>query len=583
MLITVHVDPTQPMRILIVASGEAEYLRLCDLLAAGHKPPTTPLRAIGSEEGLRAIETEAPDLCLIEDPLGTQPTIDFLHAAEARGIRVPIILLARPRATTGNQEARSDGAANYFVKDTVTASLLEQAIRHALQRQRLDDLLRENEDRYRLLLEQAADGILVMDGQGQLVEANATAGAMLGYTSEDLLRLGMSDIVTLSGARAPTHQADLRAGKTVRMEALMRRQDGTRFPAEISAKMLNGGRFQGIVRDITERKQMDERIRASERLEALGRVSAGVAHEFNNILTGIMGRIDLLALQVQDPDEAAALRTIQQTVDEGAVLVQRIQTFARLRKPGVFTSIPVIDLVNEAVALTEPRWRRPATLGGAAIALLTELEHGLIVAGDPAELREVLTNLILNAVDALPQGGQIVIHTELQGDEVVLTVCDTGEGIPPAVQERIFEPFVSTKVSGSGLGLAVVKDIIQRHGGSVGLVTQPCMGTLFTIRLPQAAAGSASPISPFAEAGPAGPSASSARTMELPPTVDLRQLAHDLRGPLTYVVGYAELLHTRNLPPESVKQIAGEVLQQALRLSDLIARLGTPAPPGSMA
>ena len=167
-----------------------------------------------------------------------------------------------------------------------------------------------------------------------------------------------------------------------------------------------------IHQDITERKQMEERVRAAERLGALGRVAAGVAHEFNNILAGIMGRLDLLALEVREPGPTATLHIIQQAVEDGATVVQRVQAFSRLRTLDAPVPVAVSELVNDVVSMTQPRWQTLPEQQGRALTLRTQIEQGLVVQGNPTELREVLTNLIFNAIDALPQGGQIAIGAE---------------------------------------------------------------------------------------------------------------------------------------------------------------------------
>ncbi len=336
---------------------------------------------------------------------------------------------------------------------------------------------------------------------------------------------------------------------------------------------LDGPALAHAVHAARARAAAEARVRADDRLRAVGRVASGIAHEFNNALAGIVGRLDLLALALPDPAQQATLASVQEAADAGAMLVQRVQDFARLHPPGPSAPAPVTELVTGAVVLTQPRWQAGKP-DQPRIALLTEVEHGLTVDGDATALREALMNLILNAVDALPAGGRISVLAEQVGLEVVLRVQDTGIGMDPAVQAQMFEPFFTTKVTGIGLGLSIVADVAARHGGYVTVETAPDRGTTVALHLP-ARAGDVLPSRNGGAAAPAAP---------LPAPPDLARLAHDMRSPLTYLVGYAELLATRDLPAAQVRAMAAEVLDQAMRLNSLLDRLrgpGSRPPPGN--
>jgi PAS domain S-box-containing protein len=354
------------------------------------------------------------------------------------------------------------------------------------------------------------EGVYALDLEGRVTFANPAATTMLGWSEAELLGRPMHDLIHFQRAdgtplpvsECPVHGVADPGDRVAVDDDVYTRKDGTIFPvAYTSAAISTGGRVTGQVvafRDITERNLMESRARAAERLGALGRVAAGVAHEFNNILAGMMGRLDLLALTVHEPEAVEILRLLQQTVDDGVAMVSRIQAFARLRDAGAMVAVPVSDLVNDVVSLTHPRWHaRPAVAGG-SITLRTQVDEGLLVQGNPTKLREVLTNLIFNAVDALPRGGLIQITAEARDGGVLLVVRDTGAGMDAATQARIFEPFFTTKVAGSGLGLAVVKDIVESHGGAIRVVSQLGGGTAFTITLPAATAPSVVPVAPVA-------------------------------------------------------------------------------------
>ncbi len=227
-----------------------------------------------------------------------------------------------------------------------------------------------------------------------------------------------------------------------------------------------------------------------ERLRALGQMASGVAHDFNNALVPILGFSDLLLMSPEtlaDPARARGyLQSIQTAASDAASVVARLREFYRSSaEVEKFTPVDLCKLVTQSVALTRPRWRDQALAGGATIELRTELDPVALIAGDEAALREVLTNLIFNAVDAMPQGGTITLRTRADGERVLLEISDTGTGMSEEVRCRCLEPFFSTKGErGTGLGLSMVFGIIQRHGGILDLQSELGKGTTFRISLP---------------------------------------------------------------------------------------------------
>ena len=223
----------------------------------------------------------------------------------------------------------------------------------------------------------------------------------------------------------------------------------------------------------------------AERRRAIGDIAAGVAHDFNNLLGTILGAAQLIdfAENVDQARNEAAV--IELAARDASLIVRRIQEFTRTRLPQAHSVIEIHDLIHSAVDLTRPRWRDQARLQGIAIQVQFDLKPVAQVLGVAAELREVLVNLIGNAVDAMPHGGQLGFHTRLQDGQVIIAVTDTGEGIKPDVLAHIGEPFYSTKGEhGSGLGIAVSQAIIRRHGGQLKLTSEGS-GTTVTITLPE--------------------------------------------------------------------------------------------------
>jgi CheY-like chemotaxis protein len=224
-----------------------------------------------------------------------------------------------------------------------------------------------------------------------------------------------------------------------------------------------------------------------EKLSALGELASGVAHDFNNTLAGILGRAQLL-LSTKDPEKVdAGLQLIIKTAKDGAKTIKRIQDFARQRRDHDFQPVSVDQLLLDVREITRPRWKSRAESEGVHITL--ELKLGTDdarVMGDESELREVLINMVFNAVDAMPEGGTLTLSTREAGGQIEIGVSDTGEGMTDEVRPRVFDPFFTTKgKAGMGLGLAVSYGIIRRHEGSVSVHSESGRGTSFQILLPR--------------------------------------------------------------------------------------------------
>ncbi len=230
----------------------------------------------------------------------------------------------------------------------------------------------------------------------------------------------------------------------------------------------------------------------TEKLRALGEMASGVAHDFNNLLAAILGRAQLLLREVQDPRLRQWLQVIERSATDGAQTVRRLQEFARVRRDQPRVPVDLNEIVRDALEITQARWREEALRRGIVIDVQTRLAPLPPVAGDPAELREALTNLILNAVDAMPGGGTLTCATVVADGAVEVTVTDTGVGIPDGIREKIFDPFFTTKgPQGTGLGLAMTYGIVSRHGGRIGVESVEGRGSTFRLTFPPAPAAAA--------------------------------------------------------------------------------------------
>jgi signal transduction histidine kinase/CheY-like chemotaxis protein len=241
---------------------------------------------------------------------------------------------------------------------------------------------------------------------------------------------------------------------------------------------------------ITEQERIREQFSQMEKLSALGELASGVAHDFNNTLSGILGRAQLLQ-RTEDPEKMRrGLEIIIKTAEDGAKTVKRIQDFARQRRDHNFELVSIDQILMDAGEITRPRWKNCAEASNIHITLHLHIESNAMVMGDDSELREVLVNMVFNAIDAMPEGGTLSLTTRVAGDSVIIKVADSGVGMYPEVRSKIFDPFFTTKgTAGLGLGLAVSFGIIRRHGGNIEVESQYGKGTEFRITLPVAKMG----------------------------------------------------------------------------------------------
>lgn len=302
---------------------------------------------------------------------------------------------------------------------------------------------------------------------------------------EDARRIEAEDRECAIGVPRPT------------IEAVLQCRDGQRAVEVVSRWIMAGDQpvgVHGIGRDIQARKDREaaaqrfqEQLHQAEKLRALGEMAAGVAHNFNNLLTGVMGYAELMKMRndVPEPVRANASKIVA-AAQRCSAIVRRIQTFG---KPIDISQTRLIDLnavIRDTVDLTRPRWKAAPEREGQKVEISLKLSDIPQVRSTASAWEEILSNLIFNAVDAMPGGGTIAISTRAEAEQVVVVVADTGTGMDEAVRNRVFEPFFSTKgpERGAGLGLSTVWGLMQSLGGQIELDSAPGKGTRFTLRMP---------------------------------------------------------------------------------------------------
>jgi PAS domain S-box-containing protein len=271
------------------------------------------------------------------------------------------------------------------------------------------------------------------------------------------------------GARAPLPETDLQVLLAI----------GT----HVAIATKNAKLFEGRERALEDLRAAQQKLVESEKLNAIGLIAHGVAHDFNNVLGSILGRAQLLKGQLRDPALVKHAEIIEKAALDGAETVRRIQEIGRQDRIDDFVAVDAAGIVGDVLELTRPRWL------GRGIDVTAAAGADIAVAGNPSELREVLINLVHNAVDAMPDGGTIELSASVEQDRVKLRVRDSGSGIPADILGRIFDPYFTTKGErGTGLGLSVSQSIVRRHGGELQVTSQtsgPQRGTTFVLDLPR--------------------------------------------------------------------------------------------------
>ncbi|MBI2876712.1 MAG: GAF domain-containing protein [Candidatus Tectomicrobia bacterium] len=261
----------------------------------------------------------------------------------------------------------------------------------------------------------------------------------------------------------------------------------TTLASQVALAMENARLVKSLQQALDDLKAAQTQLVRMETLRAMGELASGMAHHMNNLLAVILTWTQLLLRKVQSPEIRRPLEIVERTALDGAEVVRRVRGFTRMQPISEAIQVDLNLLAREVVELTRPRWQDQAHLQGIQIEVSLALEPIPAVLGEPAPLREILMNLLLNAIDALPQGGKITLQTGYVDPWVYCSVADNGVGMPEEVQRRALEPFFTTKgPKSTGLGLSVNYGIIQRHGGELHLESTPGKGTTVTVRLPVA-------------------------------------------------------------------------------------------------
>ena len=388
---------------------------------------------------------------------------------------------------------------------------MRSTLQNISERKQIEEALRSSEEKYRTILENIEDGYYEVDIAGNLTFFNDSFCRIYGYPREELMGMNDRQYTDQENAKKlfQAFNKVYRTGESTKeFDWEIIRKDGTKRCIDASVSLMkdsSGNRigFRGIVRDVTDRKQIEqekailqEQLRQSQKMEAIGQLAGGVAHDFNNLLTLIKGYSQLSLQELREDDPLKPnIEEIRRAADKAAGLTRQLLAFSRRQ----ILEMKVLDL-NTVLSNLDKMLRRVI---GEDIELVTILAEDLgRVKTDPGQIEQVIMNLAVNARDAMPQGGKLIIETANVGlDEkyarnhiavkpgryVMLSVSDTGVGMAPEVKERVFEPFFTTKGrgKGTGLGLSMVYGIVKQSSGNIWVYSEPGKGTTFKIYLPR--------------------------------------------------------------------------------------------------
>ena len=541
----------RPITVLLVEDNPGDARLILELLRGVRTEDFDLERVDRLAPALERLGRAGVDVVLLDLGLPDSSGMDTFAQTQRAAPGEPIVVVSGLDNEQVAVEAVRAGAQDYLVKGRIEGQLLARVIRYAIERKRAEHEIVAREERFRALVEHSADAIALLDRAGTITYASQSTERVLGRNAEEVLGRSILDYSHPDDVPEVARQLGQltdRPGAVVTIEARYRHKDGSFRYAECSvANRLDDPAVRALVlnyREITERRRLEEQLRQAQKMEAVGRLAGGVAHDFNNVLTAIFGYLDLVAEDLP-PDSPARedINEVRKAATRAASLTRQLLAFSRQQ-----VLQPVVLNLNDVVEGLENMVQR---LIGEDIELraVSAPDLGNVLA-DAGQLEQVVLNLAVNARDAMPTGGKLTIETAntdldeqyreghqpvVPGRYVMLAVSDTGIGMDPQTRARIFEPFFTTKdkAKGTGLGLSTVYGIVKQSGGYIWAYSEPGRGATFKVYLPRVDA----PVEPTGPHAEVAGTPTGTETILLAEDDDLlRPLARGLLDKLGYTV-----------------------------------------------
>src|SRR5947208_3267197 len=397
---------TQPITVLLVEDHPGVARLILELLGEVQAQAFDLERVDRLDEAIARLARTGVDVVLLDLGLPDSQGLDTFVRARREAPNEPIVVISGIDDEQVALEAVRSGAQDYLVKGRIEGQLLARVLRYAIERKRGEEALRASEAHYRTILENIGDGVLITDRQGRYLDVNPRACEVTGYPREELLRLNTADTY-LPEERAAVlpRLAEIAGSGSASYERSLLRKDGAVITVDVNARALPAGNLLATLRDVTDRKRLEEQLRQAQKMEAVGRLAGGVAHDFNNVLTAIFAHADLLTEEFPAGSPARQdLEEIRRAATRASALTRQLLAFSRQQ-----VLAPVVLSVNDLVDDVGKMLRR---LVGEDVELRLILARDAgNVRADSGQLQQVIMNLVVNARDAMPTGGKLVIET----------------------------------------------------------------------------------------------------------------------------------------------------------------------------
>ncbi len=497
---------TEKSNILIVDDNE-DHQQLMEYALKQFIRDANIVYSSTGEECLLALSKESFDAVVIDFNLSDMDGLDVLRNINSMKYNIPVVMVTAFGDEIIAVKAIKLGAYDYIVKADDYLNRLPVIIHRAIQepnlkreKQKAEDDLRVSELKYKTLIDNMVDVVFTADKDMNIISINNAGQRVFEYSCEDIMGLNFVDLIyepdrekivdcirgSFAGKREFLEGFEFRIKtgndriKDVQLNAKMDYNDNDDVAC-----------FEGVVRDITGRKEFEQKLFQIDKLNALGLQSSGVAHEFNNILGIILGYLQIVKEEIGDVSGQVldALGIIEKAARDGSEIVDKIQQFSRIKKEHEKKEelIDLVDVINDAFEFTMPRWKTEAQSKGVEYEIIKSdfVPSKYRTRCNPSELREVIINIINNSIDAMPDGGKIETSMKTDEDNVVIAISDNGIGIQDEVKDKIFDPFFSTKgVKRSGLGMSLSYSIMTRHDGEILVKSAVGKGTTMYLKIP---------------------------------------------------------------------------------------------------